>query len=524
MGSKHSSDSVELEKEAVIFDENVTHDHLETAALSPEHREYILSRHGTLDLDPLPSMDPADPLNWPTWKKVINLFLISFYAMMTTFTAAAVVPVYETFSDIFNISMTQASYLTSIQILVLGVSPIVWKPISNRFGRRPIWLISALGSFAYNLGNAYAYSYATQVVVRVIGAMMISPAIAISSAVVTESYFATQRASKMGIWTLMVTLGPPTGPFIMGFVAYHTGSWQWIYWILAITNAVQFVLYILLSPETLYNRGHTQTAAEVREASGSKGSSFVKQYLTFGRKGPKPLSLDDFTSFIKFFAFPNILLPAISYAVVFNFANVMGTVEIPQIFTPRFHFNPQQIGLNFLALIIGSALGEVLGGIGSDSWMRWGYRRSGNTKHPEPEFRPWLSYLGYATVICGLVVFTVQTASIKSYNVSPIIGLFVSSFGNQIITTVCTTYAVDCHHNHSASVGVFINFIRSTWGFLGPLWFPDMFNNLGLRGAGGLMAGLVAAFSLLPTIFIQIKGKAIRERRYVKEMEDASQK
>ena len=36
--------------------------------LTPEHREYLLSRHKTLDLIPLPTMDPADPLNWPSWK------------------------------------------------------------------------------------------------------------------------------------------------------------------------------------------------------------------------------------------------------------------------------------------------------------------------------------------------------------------------------------------------------------------------------------------------------------------------
>lgn len=36
--------------------------------LSEPHRAYLLQRHGTLDLEPLPSMDPADPYNWPLWK------------------------------------------------------------------------------------------------------------------------------------------------------------------------------------------------------------------------------------------------------------------------------------------------------------------------------------------------------------------------------------------------------------------------------------------------------------------------
>lgn len=38
------------------------------ARISEQHRDYLLQRHGTLDLDPVPSMDPADPFNWPTWK------------------------------------------------------------------------------------------------------------------------------------------------------------------------------------------------------------------------------------------------------------------------------------------------------------------------------------------------------------------------------------------------------------------------------------------------------------------------
>ncbi|KAF5848551.1 hypothetical protein GGP41_005921 [Bipolaris sorokiniana] len=37
----------------------------EASHLSEEHRQYLLQRHGTLDLDPLPTMGAADPYNWP---------------------------------------------------------------------------------------------------------------------------------------------------------------------------------------------------------------------------------------------------------------------------------------------------------------------------------------------------------------------------------------------------------------------------------------------------------------------------
>ena len=40
----------------------------EAARLPKAHQDYLLERHGTLDLDPIPDMSPADPYNWPEWK------------------------------------------------------------------------------------------------------------------------------------------------------------------------------------------------------------------------------------------------------------------------------------------------------------------------------------------------------------------------------------------------------------------------------------------------------------------------
>jgi hypothetical protein len=44
--------------------------------LTPSHHDYLLQRHGTLNLEPLPSQDPADPLNWPEWR-VYHLFFLT---------------------------------------------------------------------------------------------------------------------------------------------------------------------------------------------------------------------------------------------------------------------------------------------------------------------------------------------------------------------------------------------------------------------------------------------------------------
>ena len=162
------------------------------------------------------------------------------------------------------------------------------------------------------------------------------------------------------------------------------------------------------------------------------------------------------------------MLPAFAYAMVFLFGSVLTTILIPQLFPEDFEFNTQQVGLQFIGLVIGSVLGEQIGGWASDHWM---LRRS-RTTHASPphEYRLWLSHIGYALTICGIWVFLMQIERIEHYNVTPTVGAAIAAAGNQIVTTVLITYAVDCYRHEAASVGVFITFVRQVWGFIGPFW------------------------------------------------------
>jgi MFS family permease len=111
----------------------------------------------------------------------------------------------------------------------------------NRFGRRPIFLLSLICSLVGNIGCAKSPSYASTAICRAVVAFFIRPAAAIGSAVVTDTFFRKDRVRYMGIRTLMVTLGVPIAPFIFGFVAYHV-DYRWIYRILSMVRRKLLVL------------------------------------------------------------------------------------------------------------------------------------------------------------------------------------------------------------------------------------------------------------------------------------------
>jgi hypothetical protein len=230
-------------------------------------------------------------------------------------------------------------------------------------------------------------------------------------------------------------------------------------------NGVQAILYTLFGPETRFIRGNNVEHAQ------SGFEAFKESYLKFRRIDPTPLTAMEFISPLRLAKYPCVMVPAVAYAMVFLFASVLTTVEIPQLFAEKFHFNPQQLGLQFLGLIIGSIIGEQIGGHSSDLWMRWRSKKVAPGR-PDPEFRLWLSYFGILLTICGMVVFLVriQQAPVGHWNVTPIIGAGIAAAGNQIVTTVLITYAVDCYPDEAGSIGVFITFVRQIWGFIGPFW------------------------------------------------------
>lgn len=84
--------------------------------LSVAHRDYLLQRHGTIDLEPCPTADPADPLNWAEWRKNIYLALVAFHGFQAGFMAAGLVPAVGLMVVDYGKSPSAISYLVSSMV------------------------------------------------------------------------------------------------------------------------------------------------------------------------------------------------------------------------------------------------------------------------------------------------------------------------------------------------------------------------------------------------------------------------
>jgi hypothetical protein len=95
-------------------------------------------------LQPRPTDDPNDPLNWPKYQKIINYFLASFYAMMVFAFVNATSPTWGPMGDELGFSSETLTNTYAIGCATLAVGAPMLIPFALKYGSRPVYVFSSI--------------------------------------------------------------------------------------------------------------------------------------------------------------------------------------------------------------------------------------------------------------------------------------------------------------------------------------------------------------------------------------------
>lgn len=95
--------------------------------------------------------DPNNPYNWPTSRKVRIGILYSTSQLVTIMSASMVVPALDSILADVHMGQSGGQIAFSVFFLGLGFAPFAVGPLSELYGRRPVWLA---GNATYILWNA----------------------------------------------------------------------------------------------------------------------------------------------------------------------------------------------------------------------------------------------------------------------------------------------------------------------------------------------------------------------------------
>jgi MFS transporter, DHA2 family, multidrug resistance protein len=119
--------------------------------------------------------------------------------------------------------------LTSYIVAAAIMTPLTgW--IADRFGRKPLFLVSIIGFTLASALCGMAQSLDQIVLFRVLQGLCGAALIPMSQAVLFDVYPPSQHGRAMSIWGVGVVLGPMLGPMLGGWLT-DDYSWRWVFYI-----------------------------------------------------------------------------------------------------------------------------------------------------------------------------------------------------------------------------------------------------------------------------------------------------
>lgn len=136
-------------------------------------------------------------------------------------------------------------------LLGLGGAQLIFGPLADRFGRRPVLLVGLSLYVGFSLLAAFSPTFDLLLVARVLQGVGAAATRAIPVSIVRDRYAGREMARVMSL-TSLVFMGAPIVAPSLGQLVLVLASWHWIFGLLATLGLMAMVWATLRLPETLH--------------------------------------------------------------------------------------------------------------------------------------------------------------------------------------------------------------------------------------------------------------------------------
>lgn len=309
-------------------------------------------------------------------------------------------------------------------VLGIGTGPLLTGPLSEHYGRRPIYLVAWSMFLIWTIPSAVAKNVQTIIVSRYFNGFTGGTFLSVAGGTAGDVFSRNQIQAPMALVSSVPFIGPSLGPVLGGFINSHL-DWRWTYYIMIIWSAVLLVCMIFFAPETYHPIILRAKAKALRQETGNDRYRAPMENNTKTWKQIIIVSL--LRPFQLLFLEPMCLCLDIYSAILLGILYLFfGT--FPIVFRTTYDMNLWQGGLTFVGIIVGMMIAAATTPLWSNIRERL---LNNNKKEPgrsEPEYRLPPAIVGGILIPVGLFWFGWTTYS-RIHWIVPIIGSAVFGGG-----------------------------------------------------------------------------------------------
>ncbi|KAJ6029865.1 fluconazole resistance protein [Penicillium canescens] len=477
-------------------------------------------------------LDPWCPRSLPTPRRWLIVALVSGASFCVTAASSIYTSTYTQMDAEFRSSRILSTLGLSTFVLGISLGPLFLSPLSEFYGRRPIYLAAWSMYIIWIIPSAMARNIETMIVARFLDGLSGSAFLAVSGGTVSDLFSRNDLQGPMLLYSMAPFIGPAIGPTVGGFINYYT-QWRWTFYVLLIWAFVMGLAIVFLVPETYRKSGSPQDLAAYFPYGIVPDTAYLPDPVVLRNKARKmradtgddrwrapmekstksirrTVGLSLLRPFQVLFFEPIVLLLCIFSAILLGVLYLFFGA-FPLVFGNTHGFNLWQIGLAFNGILVGmlcAAVSDPLWHAVRKRLIRNLERDTGEPCGSEPEFRLPPAIIGGFLVTIGLFVFA-WTINADVHWIAPVIGSGIFAAGTVLVFTGIFTFLVDAYPLYAASALAANAFVRCMFAAAFPLFGNRMYEDLGYSWASSLLAFLTVAMLPFPYLFFRY-GKKIR--------------
>lgn len=327
----------------------------------------------------------------------------------------------------FHVSKIVATLGLSTFVMGIALGPLLTSPLSEYYGRRPIYLVSWAMFTIWTIPSAVAQNIETMIIVRFFAGFAGSTFLSVAGGTVGDVFLRSEIQKPMSLVSLAPFIGPAIGPAIGGFINYNT-DWRWTWYVMIIWAVVLMLSIIFFAPETYHPILLRAKARKLRKETGNDAYRAPMENTTKSIRTTLKLSL--LRPFQLLFLEPMCLCLDLYSAILLGILYLFFGA-FPLVFRTNYGMNLWQAGLTWLGIMVGLLIAAGSTPIWANiraKLLKQHEKETGQIGGSEPEFRLPPAILGAILIPCGLFWFAWTTYS-SIHWIVPIIGSAVFGCG-----------------------------------------------------------------------------------------------
>lgn len=131
----------------------------------------------------------------------------------------------------------------------IAVGPMLLAPLSEFYGRRPVYLVSFVMFVLWIVPSAVARNIWTMIVGRFFDGLAGSAFLSVAGGTVGDVFAQRELHLPMTIYSAAPFVGPSLGPLLGGFIN-SWADWRWTYYVMIIWSGALLLAIFFFVPET----------------------------------------------------------------------------------------------------------------------------------------------------------------------------------------------------------------------------------------------------------------------------------